>query len=134
MCNLYQTPKSADLIAQLFREPLRDLTGNEPWPEEVDSDRNAPIIRHDGDGLVVARARWGVPTKYLNTSRLSYVEGVVLNICRLTGCTNFRPIVAYLRRRKGGARVGPIGSSSCSRLLVNAARLIEPHGEMKTLH
>ncbi|MDN3711848.1 hypothetical protein QWZ10_08430 [Paracoccus cavernae] len=71
MCNLYQTAKSADLVAQLFREPLRDLTGNEPWPEDVYPDRTAPIVRHDGDELAVARARWGMPTPpmYLKTAR-----------------------------------------------------------------
>ncbi|MDN3713082.1 SOS response-associated peptidase [Paracoccus cavernae] len=79
MCNLYQTAKSADLVAQLFREPLRDLTGNEPWPEDVYPDRTAPIIRHDGDGPAVARARWGMPTPpmYLKTTR----DPGVTNIC-----------------------------------------------------
>ncbi|AGT07918.1 SOS response-associated peptidase [Paracoccus aminophilus] len=72
MCNLYTTTKSADLVAQMFpSRPLRDLTGNEPWPADVYPDRLAPIIRHDGDGLAVARARWGMPTPpmYLKTAR-----------------------------------------------------------------
>ncbi|WP_312526611.1 SOS response-associated peptidase family protein [Paracoccus sp. (in: a-proteobacteria)] len=71
MCNLYQTAKSADLIAQAFPANLRDLAGNEPWSEDVYPDRLAPIIRNDGDGLVIAKARWGMPTPptYLKTAR-----------------------------------------------------------------
>ena len=71
MCNLYQTAKSADLIAKAFPSNLRDLAGNEPWPEDVYPDRTSPIIRHEGDGLAIAKARWGMPTPpmYLKTAR-----------------------------------------------------------------
>lgn len=37
------------------------MTGNEPWQTDVYPDRLAPIIRHDRDGLVIAKARWGMP-------------------------------------------------------------------------
>ena len=61
MCNLYSLTRAQDAMRQLFPR-LTDLTGNlEPQPE-IYPDQSAAIVRHDAGGLVLARARWGLPT------------------------------------------------------------------------
>lgn len=112
VCNLYQTAKSADLIAQAFPSTLRDLTGNEPWATDVYPDRLAPIIRHDGDGLVIAKARWGMPTppQYLPASG------------RDSGVTNIRNVSSPHWRRW----LGPT-----HRCLVPVERFSEPGPDRK---
>ncbi len=112
MCNLYATAKSADLIAQAFPTNLRDLSGNEPWPEDIYPDRLAPIIRHEGDELAIAKARWGMPTPsmYLPPSG------------RDSGVTNVRNVRSPHWRRW----LGPV-----HRCLVPVVRFSEPGRDRK---
>jgi len=63
MCNLYSQTKPQDAMRGLFA-PLEviDLAGNLPVQAEVYPDYSAPILRQAGAGLVLQRARWGLPT------------------------------------------------------------------------
>lgn len=61
MCNLYTSLRSVDAMRGLF--PGRAFANHAGNLEEGDvyPDRPAPIIRADGAGIVLQRARWGMP-------------------------------------------------------------------------
>ena len=87
MCNLYKPRTTAAEIARVFT--ARDLTGNQPWPEDAYPDRLAPIIRNGDDGPEIVQARWGMPTppRYLPASG------------RDSGVTNIRNVASPHWRR-----------------------------------
>ncbi len=63
MCNLYSQTRAVDAMRQLFLpEPFENLAGNLPEQPEIYPDQLAPVIRATPDGLLLARARWGLPT------------------------------------------------------------------------
>jgi putative SOS response-associated peptidase YedK len=69
MCNLYSSTLPQEAMRRLFPD-LADRAGNLE-PGQVYPDQFAPIIRHDGDGLELVRARWGLPSppSVLKTAR-----------------------------------------------------------------
>jgi putative SOS response-associated peptidase YedK len=60
MCNLYSSTTAQMAMRQLFTG-LSDLAGN-LGPDTFYPDQMAPIIRHDGEGLELVKARWGMPS------------------------------------------------------------------------
>ncbi|WP_299359081.1 SOS response-associated peptidase family protein [uncultured Paracoccus sp.] len=71
MCNLYSQTLPQAAMRQLFAAwAFTDRTGNLE-PGEIYPDRLAPVIRHDGSGLELVQARWGLPSppSVLKTSR-----------------------------------------------------------------
>lgn len=63
MCNLYNQTTAVEAMRHLFDGlKVADSAGNLA-PGKVYPDQLAPIIRHGGDGLELARARWGMPNK-----------------------------------------------------------------------
>ncbi len=63
VCNLYSQTKAQEAMRQLFAaRPLSDRLGNLPPQPEIYPDQTAPIVRTEGDGLVLQMARWGLPT------------------------------------------------------------------------
>ena len=69
MCNLYNNGTTQELMRRLF-DGLNDRLGNHV-PGRVYPDQQAAIVRHDGNGLELVRARWGLPSpqSVLKTSR-----------------------------------------------------------------
>lgn len=89
MCNLYTQTTAVDAMRRLFDGlKVADSAGNLA-PGQVYPDQLAPIIRHDGEGLALARARWGMPTppRYLPASG------------RDSGVTNIRNVASPHWRR-----------------------------------
>ena len=79
VCNLYSQTTTQQAMRQLFsNHPFTDRAGNLE-PGSVYPDQLAPIIRHDGGALELARARWGLPSPPL-----------VLKTARDPGVTNVR--------------------------------------------
>jgi putative SOS response-associated peptidase YedK len=63
MCNLYSQTKAQDAMRQLFEPlPFHDRAGNLPPQPEIYPDQMAPIVRKGPEGLVLVKARWGLPT------------------------------------------------------------------------
>lgn len=63
MCNLYSQTRAQDAMRQLFEPlPFTDRVGNLPAQDEIYPDQVAPILRGHGDGLLLQKARWGLPT------------------------------------------------------------------------
>ncbi len=63
MCNLYTQTRPQDAIRALFAPAeVIDLAGNLPAQAEVYPDYTAPILRQTAAGMVLQRARWGLPT------------------------------------------------------------------------
>ena len=60
MCNLYNNGTTQELMRRLF-DGLSDRLGNHE-PGRVYPDQEAAIVRKDGDGLELVRARWGLPS------------------------------------------------------------------------
>ncbi|WP_102226882.1 SOS response-associated peptidase [Acidimangrovimonas sediminis] len=60
MCNLYSSTTSQEAMRRLFPD-LSDKAGN-LGPGTFYPDQMAPIIRHAGDGLELAKVRWGMPS------------------------------------------------------------------------
>jgi putative SOS response-associated peptidase YedK len=60
MCNLYTSTTAQMAMRQLFTG-LSDRAGN-LGPDTFYPDQMAPIIRHDGGGLELVKARWGMPS------------------------------------------------------------------------
>ena len=60
MCNLYTSTTAQIAMRQLFTG-LSDRAGN-LGPDTFYPDQIAPIIRHDGAGLELVKARWGMPS------------------------------------------------------------------------
>lgn len=71
MCNTYSQLMAQEAMRQLFAD-LRwsDRAGN-LQPGDIYPDRMAPIVRHDGEGLELVKARWGMPSppSVLKTAR-----------------------------------------------------------------
>lgn len=89
MCNLYTQTTAVDAMRHVFDGlKVADSAGNLA-PGQVYPDQLAPIIRHDSDGLALARARWGMPTppRYLPASG------------RDSGVTNIRNVASPHWRR-----------------------------------
>ena len=62
MCNLYNQTTAKEAMRQLFpKRQWTDLTGN-TGPADIYPDRPAVIARADGDGMMLAMARWGLPS------------------------------------------------------------------------
>lgn len=63
MCNLYNHTTSAEAMRRLFDDvdQWNDLTGNLETGD-VYPDRRAPILRAEGEGLLLQMARWGLPS------------------------------------------------------------------------
>lgn len=63
MCNLYSMTRSQDAIRQLFAGlDYEDAAGNLGPLAEVYPDQSAPILSAVDGRIVLARARWGLPT------------------------------------------------------------------------
>jgi putative SOS response-associated peptidase YedK len=63
MCNLYSMTRAVEAMRQLFAgQTLNNSAGNLAPMHEIYPDQSAPIIRADGEGLVLSYARWGLPT------------------------------------------------------------------------
>lgn len=63
ICNLYSQTKAQEAMRQLFApRPMSDRLGNLAPRPEIYPDQMAPIVRADGEGLVLQMARWGLPT------------------------------------------------------------------------
>jgi putative SOS response-associated peptidase YedK len=60
MCNLYSSTTAQMAMRQLFTG-LSDLARN-LGPDTFYPDQMAPIIRHDGEGLELGKARVAAPT------------------------------------------------------------------------
>ncbi|RJE87943.1 SOS response-associated peptidase [Paracoccus onubensis] len=60
MCNLYSNTTSQELARRVF-DRIDDRAGN-VQPGEVYPDQLGAIIRHDGDGFELVKARWGMPS------------------------------------------------------------------------
>ncbi|MBE3637442.1 SOS response-associated peptidase [Mangrovicoccus algicola] len=60
MCNLYSSTTSQEAMRRLFHG-ISDRAGNLA-AAKVYPDQLAPVIRHDGSGLELVRARWGLPS------------------------------------------------------------------------
>lgn len=115
MCNLYNQTTTQEAMRRLF--PSRawvDRVGNLE-PGDVYPDRSAPIIRTDGEGLVLQLARWGLPSppKYHTASG---IDRGVTNV-RNTGSPHWRrwlapehrclvPLTRFAEPRPGGHGVG----------------------------
>ncbi|WP_209021323.1 SOS response-associated peptidase [Paracoccus ravus] len=79
MCNLYNVTTTQEAMRQMFQGfEFSDKAGNLE-PGSIYPDRLAPIIRHDGHALELARARWGMPS-----------PPAVLKTARDPGVTNVR--------------------------------------------
>lgn len=86
MCNLYNHTRAQEAMRRLFPgRPWLDRAGN-LQPGEVYPDRLAPIIRAEGEGLVLAMARWGLPSPPMYVT--GYDRGVT-NV-RNTGSPHWR--------------------------------------------
>lgn len=108
ICNLYNQTTTQQAMRQLFnRVPYTDRTGNLE-PGSVYPDQMAPIIRHDGGGLELVRARWGMPS-----------PPTVLKTARDPGVTNVRNTASPHWRRW----LGPV-----HRCLVPVTSFAEPLG------
>lgn len=121
MCNLYSITKSQEAMRRLFPDTdWRDAAGNLE-PGEIYPDRPAPIVRKDGDGLVLQKARWGLPSPPQFHSKSGIDRGVT-NV-RNTGSPHWRrwlgpdnrclvPLDAFaepLGKGKGNAWFEPVG-------------------------
>jgi putative SOS response-associated peptidase YedK len=60
MCNLYTSTTAQIAMRQLFTG-LSDRAGN-LGPDTFYPDQSAPIIRHNGEGLGLVKARAAAPT------------------------------------------------------------------------
>ncbi|WP_313137760.1 SOS response-associated peptidase [Paracoccus jeotgali] len=108
MCNLYNQTTTQEAMRQLFRGlSVTDRLGNLA-PGKVYPDQLAPIIRHDGEALEMAMARWGLPS-----------PPSVLKTARDPGVTNVRNLTSpHWRRWLGPAH----------RCLVPVTAFAEPRG------
>jgi len=108
ICNLYSQTTTQEAMRQLFRGlSLTDRLGNLA-PGKVYPDQMAPIIRHDGEALEMAMARWGMPS-----------PPSVLKTARDPGVTNVRNLTSpHWRRWLGPAH----------RCLVPVTAFAEPRG------
>lgn len=90
MCNLYHQTTTHDLARQVFPDrPIRiDPSAGNLAPGEVYPDQMAPIITAEGDGLVLRRARWGLPSPPQFHSKSGIDRGVT-NV-RNTGSPHWR--------------------------------------------
>ncbi|MEZ5887855.1 MAG: SOS response-associated peptidase family protein [Paracoccaceae bacterium] len=62
MCNLYNQTTAKEAMRRVFPDRRwGDRTGN-LGPADIYPDRDAAIVRQEGDGMVLARARWGLPS------------------------------------------------------------------------
>ncbi len=62
MCNLYNQTTAKEAMRRVFPAlPWDDRTGN-LGPADIYPDRTAAIVRAEGDGMVLAPARWGLPS------------------------------------------------------------------------
>lgn len=106
MCNLYNQTRSQEAMRQLFAGlHWSDRAGNLE-PGDIYPDRLAPIVRHDGEGLELVKARWGLPS-----------PPSVLKTARDPGVTNVRNTASpHWRRWLGQAH----------RCLVPLDRFAEP--------
>lgn len=76
MCNLYRITTAQEAMRRLFADhDWLDLSGNLE-PGEIYPDRAAPIVRIEGQGLVLQKARWGLPTPPQFLSNRNYDKGV----------------------------------------------------------
>ena len=62
MCNLYTQLTAKEAMRRVFpTRAWKDATGN-LGPSDIYPDRTAAIVRAEGDGMVLAMARWGLPS------------------------------------------------------------------------
>jgi hypothetical protein len=74
MCNLYNNGTTQELMRRLF-DGVNDRLGNHE-PGRVYPDQHAAIVRHDGDGLELVRARWSF------LSAIGLLTSVFFFLCR----------------------------------------------------
>lgn len=86
MCNLYSNTTTQQAMRQLFTG-LKDIAGNLA-SGRVYPDQMGALIRRDGDGLELAKARWGLPS-----------PPSVLKTARDAGVTNIRNLASPHWRR-----------------------------------
>ena len=109
MCNLYSNTTTQEAMRRLF-DGITDRAGNLE-PGRFYPDQLAPIIRHDGAGLELAKARWGMPS-----------PPSVLKTERDPGVTNVRSLGSpHWRRWLGGE----------NRCLVPLTSFAEPLGKRR---
>ena len=109
MCNLYSNTTAQEAMRQLFAG-LADMAGN-VQPGEYYPDQLAPIVRlaGEGEGLELAKARWGMPT-----------PPMFLKTARDPGVTNIRNVSSPHWRRWLSPR---------NRCLVPLTSFAEPRGK-----
>lgn len=107
MCNLYSNTTAQEAMRRLF-DRLTDRAGNLE-PGRFYPDQMAPIIRHDGAGLELVKARWGMPS-----------PPSVLKTERDPGVTNVRNLSSPHWRRWLGRE---------NRCLVPLTSFAEPRGK-----
>ncbi|WP_273687563.1 SOS response-associated peptidase family protein [Ketogulonicigenium vulgare] len=113
MCNLYGHTSTQEAMARLFKpNEVVDRLGNyEPQPE-IYPDQLAPIMRAEGDQIILQTARCGLPTPE------TYLEGHAVD----RGVTNIRNTSSpHWRRWLGTAH----------RCLVPLTSFAEPAGKGK---
>lgn len=109
MCNLYSNTTSQELARKVF-DRISDRAGN-VQPGEVYPDQLGAIIRHDGDGFELVKARWGMPSPKF-----------ALKTARDPGVTNVRNLSSGHWRR---------WLSKDHRCLVPLTSFAEPRGKGK---
>lgn len=89
MCNLYSATRPQDALRGLFdRRQVEDRLGNLEPGEQVYPDQDAPIVRREGETIVLQNARWGMPSPGRYHSASGIDRGVT-NI-RNTGSPHWR--------------------------------------------
>ncbi len=86
MCNLYSSTTTQEAMRRLF--PKLDDRACNLEPGRFYPDRLAPIIRHDGEGVQLTKARWGMPSPQFT-----------LKTTRDPGVTNVRNLASPHWRR-----------------------------------
>jgi len=77
MCNLYSHTRSQDAMRRLFPDRnVVDRLGNLVIQDRIYPDQYAPIVRLDGDDVVLQTARWGMPSPKQFHSKSGIDRGV----------------------------------------------------------
>lgn len=67
MCNLYAATMPQDAMRGLFdRRQVEDRLGNLESREEVYPDQGAPIVRREGEAIILQNARWDAEPEALS--------------------------------------------------------------------
>lgn len=96
MCNLYSQTKSQDELKRAFRF-VTDRTGNMPPMPSIFRDSPAPVVRFDGDELVLEKMRWGFASPKVGKSGKPVQPDLYSN-CRNPKLGFWKPALAIEQR------------------------------------